>query len=298
MTAPRQILPHATYLLTRCCLGRMFLLRPSPLTNAILRYVLSVAAARYGVLVHAFCFLSNHYHLVVTDPGGRLPAFAQYLDAQVARALNALHGRWDYFWESSSYSAVALQTPEDVLAKIAYVLANPSSAGLVRRGSDWPGLWSAPEQIGGAPILTVRPDHFFRRNGPMPEAPKLQLACPAGFASVQEFRQQLAAAVTELEDQAARNLAAEGRSFLGASKVMAQKPDARPAPVEPRRGLNPRVAARDRWKRIEAIGRLKSFLTEYRLALQEFSRGMRDALFPRGTYWMRVAYGVRCVGAG
>jgi putative transposase len=60
MTAPRQILPHATYLLTRCCLGRMFLLRPSPLTNAILQYVLAVAAARYGVLVHAYCFLSNH----------------------------------------------------------------------------------------------------------------------------------------------------------------------------------------------------------------------------------------------
>jgi hypothetical protein len=193
---------------------------------------------------------------------------------------------------------VALQTPEDILAKIAYVLGNPSSAGLVRRGSEWPGLWSAPEQIGGDPILAVRPEHFFRRDGPMPETAELQLVCPGGFASVEEFRRQLVAAVTELEDQAARALATEGRSFLGARKVMAQKPHARPAPVEPRRDLNPRIAARDKWKRIEAIGRLKSFLAEYRLALADFSRGMRDALFPHGTYWMRIAYGVRCTTSG
>ena len=241
----------------------MFLLRPSPISNALFQYLLAVAAAHYGVVVHAYCVLSNHFHCVLTDPLRNLPAFEQYLDSLVARSFNALHGRWESFWAPGSYSAVALQTPEDILAKIAYVLANPSSAGLVRRGSEWPGLWSAPEQIGGDPILAVRPEHFFRRDGPMPETAELQLVCPAGFASVEEFRRQLVAAVTELEDQAARTLATEGRSFLGARKVMAQKPQARPAPVEPRRGLNPRIAARDKWKRIEAIGRLKSFLAEY-----------------------------------
>jgi REP element-mobilizing transposase RayT len=39
--------------------------------------------------VHAWCVLSNHYHLVVTDPDARLPAFMQYLDSLVARAMNA-----------------------------------------------------------------------------------------------------------------------------------------------------------------------------------------------------------------
>jgi putative transposase len=297
MTAPRQILSHATYLLTRRCLGRMFLLRPSPLTNAILQYVLAVAAARYGVLVHAFCFLSNHCHLVVTDPAGCLPAFAQYLDAQVARALNALHGRWDYFWESGSYNAVALQSPEDVLDRIAYVLANPVAAGLVRRGSEWPGLWSSPEQIGGAPIQAKRPDHFFRAGASMPDVVDLHVPCPVGFESVGEFRRQLVAAVREREDRAVEEAAAAGRTFLGARKVVSQRPQNRPATVEPRRGLRPRVASRDRSKRIEAIERLKAFLSEYRRALAQFGRGVREALFPAGTYWMRIAYGVRCAAA-
>ena len=59
MTAPRQILARTTYLLSRRCLNRMFLLRPSPISNALFQYLLAVAAAHYGVVVHAYCVLSN-----------------------------------------------------------------------------------------------------------------------------------------------------------------------------------------------------------------------------------------------
>jgi REP element-mobilizing transposase RayT len=262
--------------------------------NDILRYILAVAAERYGIVLHAFCVLSNHLHCVLTDEKGNLPAFEQYLDSLVARSINALHGHWESFWAPGSYSAVALSSSEDVLSKIAYVLANPTTAGLVRRGSQWPGLWSAPEQIGADPGIVKRPDHFFRVNGPMPEMASLELVCPTGFEPVEVFRLQLMAAVTALEDQAARELASQGRGFLGARRVLAQNPGARPAPGEPRRELNPRIAGRDKWKRIEAIFRLKSFLNDYRIAWLAFTRGLRDTVFPSGTYWLRVAYGVRC----
>ena len=86
MTAPRQILPGRTYLVTRRCLDRQFFLRPSAVVNQILAYVLGCAAQRYGVQIHAYCVLSNHLHLVLTDPHAHLPAFQQYLAAFVARA--------------------------------------------------------------------------------------------------------------------------------------------------------------------------------------------------------------------
>jgi REP element-mobilizing transposase RayT len=146
VTAPRQVLPGTTYLVTRRCAQRQFLLQPCPATNSILLYLLGVAADRFGIQLHAFCVLSNHYHLVVTDPGARLPAFGQYLDSLVARALNASLGRWEALWAPGSYSAVALVTPDDVVDKAAYVLANPVTAGLVPQGCSWTGLWSAPEQ--------------------------------------------------------------------------------------------------------------------------------------------------------
>jgi putative transposase len=290
MTAPRQVLPGTTYLVTRRCSQRQFFLRPSRLTNEIFLYVLAVAAQRFGIKVHAFCVLSNHYHLVVTDPSARLPEFGQYLDSLTARALNRALARWENFWAPNSYSAVALATPEDVLDKAAYTLANPVAAGLVRHGKQWPGLWSDPECIGSAPLQAPRPKVFFSRKGGMPASASLKLTVPPGFGSAKAFREALAAAVTEHEVKATES----GREFLGVAKVLAQKPNARPASAEPRRALNPRVGARDKWKRIEMLNRLVRFLTAYREAWSARQAGEANVIFPAGTYLLRVAHGVSC----
>ena len=298
MTAPRQILPAVTYLITRRCFDRMYLLRPSDLVNELFEYVLGVKAEKYGIQLHAWCVLSNHWHCVLTDREGRLPEFQRDLGSTIARALNAAHGRWESFWAPGSYSAVALQTPDDVLDKMAYVLANPVAAGLVRRGSEWPGLWSAPAAIGASARVVKRPDHYFRKEGPTPATASLKLTCPQGFGSVEALRERLTAELTRREDQAARDLAEEGRSFLGAQKVLAQNPFSRPASREPHGGLKPRVASRDKWKRLEAIGRLKRFLAEYRVAWRAFKGGARETRFPEGTYWMRLNCGVACCASG
>jgi putative transposase len=294
MSAPRQVLPGVTYLITRRCFARMFLLRPSPLVTAVFEYVLAAKAKEYGILLHAYCVLSNHWHCVLTDSLGSLPEFQRDVGSTVAKALNAALGRWESFWAPGSYSAVALQSPLDVLDKMAYVLANPVAAGLVRRGSEWPGLWSAPARMGAGPREVKRPKHYFREHGNTPRSAPLELVCPEGFGSVEELRSQLVEALTAREDRAARALAEDGRSFMGARKVLAQKPFARPAPGEPRRGLKPRVASRDKWKRVEAIGRLKSFLAAYRAAWRAFKGGARATLFPAGTYGLRVTCGVAC----
>jgi REP-associated tyrosine transposase len=292
MTAPRRILPGVTYLVTRRCAGRQFLLRPSATTSAIFRYVLAVAAERFGIQVHAFCVLSNHWHAVVTDPDARLPAFEQYLDSLVARAVNASLGRWESFWAPSSYSAVALTSPADVLDKAAYVLANPVAAGLVQRGLEWPGLWSAPELIGGDPIAAARPKVFFSDQGLMPEKAHLSIVPPPGFTA-EEFRSKLEFALGELEVSARKRLASEGRTVLGVKRVLAQKATARPAAGEPRRGLNPRVGARDKWKRIEALARLTDFLKSYRAAWTKRRAGESHE-FPAGTYHLRVFHAAPC----
>jgi putative transposase len=266
--------------------------------NEIFLYVLAVAAARYGILVHAFCVLSNHVHLVVTDVEGRLPAFMQYLDSLVARAVNASLGRFEGFWASdASYSAVVPIAPSDVIGKIAYVLANPVAAGLVRRGSEWPGLWTAPEQTGGAKLFAPRPKTFFDPNGYMPETAELELTVPPGFASAEEFRALLRAELRGLEEKHQRDAAAEGRRFLGAARVLAQSPFSRPPGGEPRFGLKPRIASRDKWRRIEVLQQLKDFLCSYRDARLARRAGVPDVVFPAGTYLLRLMHGVQCAGA-
>ncbi len=295
MTVPRQVLPGTTSLVTRRCAQRQFLLKPSKLTNEVFLYLLAVAARRFGVHLHAFCVLSNHFHLVVTDPHAQLPAFHQFLDALLARALNASLGRWETFWAPNSYSAVALTSPSDVLDKAAYVLANPVAAGLVRAGRLWPGLWSAPEWIGGEALEIHRPKHFFDEQGQLPEQVSLQLTPPAGFASAVVFRDELAAALAEREAEAGRD--APG-GFLGVARVLAQRATGRPAPGEPRRALKPRVAAKDKWKRLEALRRLVEFIRSYRAAWAARRAGRPDVTFPAGTYLLRVLHRVPCAAVG
>jgi REP element-mobilizing transposase RayT len=297
MTAPRQVLPGASYLVTRRCAQRQFLLRPARATNQTFLYLLALAAARYRVRVHAFCVLSNHVHLVVTDPDANLPAFQQFLDALVARVVNTSLGRWEAFWAPDTYSAVRLVSPTVVVEKVAYVLANPVEAGLVAAGGAWPGLWSAPERIGGEAFVVERPKHFFDPKGGLPDRVTLQLTTPPGFDSAEQFRGELEQSLAQREEDARSRHRARG-GFLGVARVLAQKPFARPRPGEPRRALNPRVAGRDKWKRIEALERLVEFLRAYRAAWNARRAGAVGTAFPHGTYLMRVLHDVPCAGAG
>jgi putative transposase len=300
MTAPRQVLPGTTYLVTRRCSQRQFLLRPSKRTNQIFGYLLAIAATRFRIEVHAFCVMSNHVHLVVTDTDARLPAFSQFLDSLVARTMNALLARWEHFWGPSSYSAVALQARSDVVDKVAYVLANPVAAGLVRRGRLWPGSWSAPERMGADALEFERPEKFFRKQGAtaLPERARLDLVIPRGFDSPEDFRRRVSEALEVREQIAEVNLAAQGRGFLGAKGVLRQLPFGRPVLVEPRRGIKPRVAGRDKWRRIEALRHLVEFLGEYRRAFEAWRRGSASVVFPAGTYLMRVLHGASCESPG
>jgi hypothetical protein len=100
--------------------------------------------------------------------------------------------------------------------------------------------------------------------------------------------------VSERETAARSRMAREGRAFMGVRAVRAQSPFDRPKTREPRRNLNPRIACRDKWKRIEAIGRRKAFLNRYRQAFAAWREGNTETVFPAGTYWMRHRAGARC----
>jgi REP element-mobilizing transposase RayT len=282
-------------MVTRRCSERRFFLSPSPHTNAIFLYVLGLAAARYGVEVHALCVMSNHYHLLVTDPRAVLPAFMQYLNSLVARAMNASLRRSEGFWSSeTSYSAVTHGSTHDIVAKAAYVLANPALAGLVCTGRDWPGVWTAPEQLGVATLVVTRPEGFFSKRGNLPESVPLRLTVPPGFASAEEFQERVRTVTDRIEATIQRRRRAQGMGFVGRKRVLNQSPFTHPAPGRPARGLNPRVAARDRWRRMALLSRLTEFLRAYREALAARMAGAMDVVFPAGTYLLRVAHRVPC----
>jgi len=293
MSLPRQVLPGSTYLVTRRCTQRQFWLKPTKLINQIVAYCVAHAAELTGVQVHGLCVMSNHWHAVVTDPDARLPEFLHWVHKHVAKCVNASYGRWEALWASEPASAVRLEDDRDVLDKLAYTLANPVSAGLVERGDQWPGLRTAAADVAGATVRVERPPVFFRESGLMPEAVTLHIVRPAIFAerSDRELGRLVAAVVDEREAAARTAMVKAGRRFLGVAGVRAQRPSDRPTNAEPRRGLSPRVAARNKWRRIEALRRLKQFIAHYRIAYADWKRGVRDVVFPAGCYAMRVFQG-------
>jgi putative transposase len=296
VTEPREVLPGRSYLLTRRCTQRQFLLKPSPLTNQLVRYCLGVAASKTGVLLHAVCFMSNHWHGVVTDPFARLPAFLEHFHRLLAKAQNASLGRWENFWSSDKSSVVLLVSDDDVLDKMAYTIANPTAAGLVRSPREWPGVVTT--RIGERRVVDM-PDVFFDPEGPLPAAIALELTRPPIYPHLDDLRlsRHLASAVERRVCEARDALARRGRKFLGAKGVRQQAFDAVPQTIEPRRNSNPRIAAAHTAERVRAIRNRLSFLRDYRAAWHAWRHGKRQQVFPAGTYALRIYARVACAPA-
>ncbi|MDF1661850.1 MAG: hypothetical protein P1V97_08760, partial [Planctomycetota bacterium] len=67
MTIPRLLIPKQSYLITRRCAQRSFLLRPGRQVNHVFQYCLGHASRQFGIEVHAYIVMSNHYHLVISE---------------------------------------------------------------------------------------------------------------------------------------------------------------------------------------------------------------------------------------
>ena len=276
-------------MITRRCTQRQFLLRPDPATNNAFVYCLAVAAQRAGVHILFTATESNHHHTGIFDPLGTYPDFIEHFHKLLAKCMNALRGRWENFWSSEQTSVLRLVDPADVLDKMVYALTNPVKDNLVACVSDWPGVNAFDAIVGDTSLTAARPDHFFREDGLMPASVTLTFHRPLQFTEMthEEFVNLLRVRVAAIEADAETKRHAIGGRVLGRQAVLAQDWRDSPTTHEPRRELSPRVAAKSKWSRIEALQRNKDFGNCYRLAFETFRKGIRDVLFPAGTYWLR-----------
>src|SRR5215204_3006848 len=184
MSIPRQVLPGQTYMITRRCTQRQFLMRPDPETNNAFIYCLAEAATRFGIQVLFTAAMSNHHHTGIYDPMANYPAFLEHFHKLFAKCQNALRGRWENFWASEQTSVVRLVDADDVIDKMVYALSNPVKDGLVSRARQWPGASSLSALEHGKSLTATRPRHFFRDDGDMPERVSLAIVRPRGFEDV------------------------------------------------------------------------------------------------------------------
>jgi REP element-mobilizing transposase RayT len=296
MSLPREILPGATYFITRRTLRRHMLLRPDAAITRLLVYLLAVSARRYDIEVHALCAMSTHLHLVVTDIHGYLPRFLQFFHRAVALCTKVLR-KWEGpVWDPEATSEVRLLTRAAMVEKIAYTLANPVAAGLVWSAREWPGATVYVGDLGRGVLRAQRPSVYLDQKSPQwPEEATLPLSLPPTIEpdDADAFRREVAAELERQEAQAHAEVRAQGRRFLGAKRAAEVSPYERATSFEALRKRNPTFAVgRGQgavWRRAAAA--VKAFRAAYRAALDRWCAGVRSALFPAGTWWMRVFHG-------
>ena len=226
----------------------------------------------------------------IEDPKGNYPQFLEDFHKLFAKCQNALRGRWENFWSSEQTSVVRLVESEDIIDKMTYALSNPVRDGLVEKAHHWPGVTSLAAITRDKPLLASRPKHFFRdMEGHMPEVVSLSFARPHEFKNLttKEFAARVLERVQLVEETAAAERRRTGARILGRRAVLDQKWSDRPRSREPRRQLNPRVAAKSKWSRIEALLRNRAFRDAYAAARAAYAVGIRNIVFPAGTYWLR-----------
>ena len=136
--------PHGLVEITSRTQHGRFLMRPSEEVNELILGVLGRAQAMYDVVLHAFIFLANHYHLLATVLSvEQMALFTGYVNGNLAKELGRLHDWRQRFWGRRYNSCSIKFTEQDQVARFLYILENGCKEGLVASPLEWPGVSSA-----------------------------------------------------------------------------------------------------------------------------------------------------------
>ena len=211
------------------------LLRPDPEANDRIFGVLGRAAEYYRVDIHAFGFLSTHYHLLYSVENAlQMSRFQGYLNSNMAREVGRLHGWKDKFWARPYRKMDIGDSPADQRARLKYCLAQAAQAGLVESPLDWPAPTAAHALLHDEPVVGYwfnRTKEYNARRSEIDFAKydyatryEIDLQPLPAFQddSPEEYQAMVAEVLAEIEDEAAARRG--GRPVKGAAAVQAQDP--------------------------------------------------------------------------
>jgi putative transposase len=102
--------------------------------------ITSNVARRRAWLVHAYCLMPNHYHLLLQTPGADLSAGMQEINGDYGRWFNHVHGFVGHVFQGR-FKAGLVESDGHLLHLTRYIALNPVRAQLCRSPADWP--WSS-----------------------------------------------------------------------------------------------------------------------------------------------------------
>lgn len=144
--APRTDFPGAWHhVMNRAAVGRELFS-----TNADCELFLDSmreAAARYAIEVHAYCLMTNHFHLLLLSKDGRMSDFMRFAAGRFTR-LHNLRRDADGAVFRSRFTSKLIGSEAHLIECLRYIHLNPVTAGLAGDAADW--TWSSAGAYAGA----------------------------------------------------------------------------------------------------------------------------------------------------
>ena len=102
--------------------------------------ILAEVVERYALICHAYCEMTNHFHLAITTTDANLSRAVQQLNGDYARWWNWRHERVGHLFQARFGSQV-VQDEAYLVNVCRYIVLNPVRAGMVTSPEQWP--WSS-----------------------------------------------------------------------------------------------------------------------------------------------------------
>lgn len=124
--------------------------------RALFLKVLEQTVKRYHWLCHAYCLMSNHYHLLIETPAANLSRGMRHLNGVYTQSFHRAHRRMGHIFQGR-FKAILIEKESHLLELARYIVLNPVRAGMAKHPGDWP--WSSYRATAGEaqplPFLSV-----------------------------------------------------------------------------------------------------------------------------------------------
>lgn len=126
--------------------------------------VFGQVCTRFNWVCHAWCQMSNHYHILIETPEANLAQGMRQLNGVYTQRFNRAHGRVGHVFQGR-YKAILVERDSYLLELARYVVLNPLRVGMVKQ----PEIWSWSSYLatcGQAPVPEwLQPDWILAQFG-------------------------------------------------------------------------------------------------------------------------------------
>jgi REP element-mobilizing transposase RayT len=108
--------------------------------------ILERVCKRFNFVIHAFCQMTNHYHVVLETVDPNLSQRMRQLNGLYTQHFNRRHRLVGHLFQGR-YKAILVQKESHLLELTRYVVLNPVRGGVARSPEEWP--WSSHRYLMG-----------------------------------------------------------------------------------------------------------------------------------------------------